>query len=116
LGTPVQIAGVRLLVVGVGIGAGASTREVARRVHDGRRRRGCRSGSRLGGVDASLVFSAKKAGFRLGFDLLNSGLFVGVSLPRRVRAIEFNPFELFGRTRRHHSAVGTVQDGGSSST
>ena len=67
----------------------------------------------LGGVDASLVFSAKMAGFRLGFDLLGPrGLFVAVGLPPTSEGnIEFNPFELFMKDATiMYSAVGTVQD------
>jgi propanol-preferring alcohol dehydrogenase len=67
----------------------------------------------LGGVDASLVFSAKMAGFRLGFDLLEPrGLFVAVGLPATSEGnIEFNPFELFRKDATIiYSAVGTVQD------
>lgn len=67
----------------------------------------------LGGVDASLVFSAKIAGFRLGFDLLGtSGLFVAVGLPPTSEgAFEINPFELFLKDPTIiFSAVGTVQD------
>ena len=67
----------------------------------------------LGGVDASLVFSAKMAGFRLGFDLLGPrGLFVAVGLPATSEGnIEFNPFELFMKDATIiYSAVGTVQD------
>jgi propanol-preferring alcohol dehydrogenase len=67
----------------------------------------------LGGVDASLVFSAKMAGFRLGFDLLaRRGLFVGVGLPASSEGnIQFNPFELFMKDPTIiYSAVGTVQD------
>ena len=67
----------------------------------------------LGGVDASLVFSAKMAGFRLGFDLLAPrGLFVGVGLPASSEGnIQFNPFELFMKDATIiYSAVGTVQD------
>ena len=67
----------------------------------------------LGGVDASLVFSAKMAGFRLGFDLLAPrGLFVGVGLPATSEGnLEFNPFELFMKDPTIiYSAVGTVQD------
>ena len=67
----------------------------------------------VGGVDASLVFSARMAGFRLGFDLLGlHGLFVGVGLPATSEGnIEFNPFELFAKDATViYSAVGTVQD------
>ena len=67
----------------------------------------------LGGVDASLIFSARMSGFRLGFDLLGPhGLFVGVGLPPTSEGnIEFNPFELFMKDATViYSAVGTVQD------
>ncbi len=67
----------------------------------------------FGGVDASLIFSAKMAGFRLGFDLLGSrGLFVAVGLPAASEGnLEFNPFELFRKDPTIiYSAVGTVQD------
>jgi alcohol dehydrogenase, propanol-preferring len=67
----------------------------------------------LGGVDASLVFSARVAGFRLGFDLLGPhGLLVFVGLPPTSDGnIEFNPFELFMKDPTViYSAVGTVQD------
>jgi propanol-preferring alcohol dehydrogenase len=67
----------------------------------------------LGGVDASLVFSARMSGFRLGFDLLGlHGLFVAVGLPPTSEGnIEFNPFELFAKDATViYSAVGTVQD------
>jgi propanol-preferring alcohol dehydrogenase len=69
--------------------------------------------SELGGVDASLVFSAKIAGFRLGFDLLDKrGLFVAVGLPPTSDGnLEINPFELFLKDPTIiFSAVGTVQD------
>jgi len=67
----------------------------------------------LGGVDASLIFSARMAGFRLGFDLLGPhGLMVCVGLPPTSEGnIEFNPFELFMKDATVlYSAVGTVQD------
>ncbi|HEY8217467.1 MAG TPA: zinc-binding dehydrogenase [Acidimicrobiia bacterium] len=67
----------------------------------------------LGGVDASLVFSAKMAGFRLGFDLLGShGLMVCVGLPATSEGnIEINPFALFAKDATIiYSAVGTVAD------
>jgi propanol-preferring alcohol dehydrogenase len=67
----------------------------------------------LGGVDASLVFSARMSGFRLGFDLLGPhGLLVLVGLPPTSEGnIEFNPFELFMKDATViYSAVGTVQD------
>jgi len=67
----------------------------------------------LGGVDASLVFSAKMAGFRLGFDLLGSrGLMVCVGLPATSEGnIEINPFAFFAKDATIiYSAVGTVAD------
>jgi propanol-preferring alcohol dehydrogenase len=67
----------------------------------------------LGGVDASLVFAARVAGFRLGFDLLGPhGLFVGVGLPPTEDGnLEISPFELFLKDPTIiFSAVGTVQD------
>jgi propanol-preferring alcohol dehydrogenase len=67
----------------------------------------------LGGVEASLVFSARMAGFRLGFDLLaKRGLFVAVGLPPTSEGnLAFNPFELFSKDPTIiYSAVGTVQD------
>ena len=67
----------------------------------------------LGGVDASLVFSAKMAGFGLGMKLLRRrGLFVAVGLPATSEGnIELNPFEFFMKDPTIiYSAVGTVQD------
>ncbi len=67
----------------------------------------------LGGVDASLVFAAKMAGFRLGLKLLRrGGLFVAVGLPATSEGnIEINPFEFFAKDPTLiYSAVGTVQD------
>jgi len=67
----------------------------------------------LGGVDASLVFAAKMAGFDIGFKLLRRrGLFVAVGLPATSEGkLQFNPFELFSRDATIiYSAVGTVQD------
>jgi propanol-preferring alcohol dehydrogenase len=67
----------------------------------------------LGGVDASLIFSARMAGFRLGFDLLGpSGLMVCVGLPATSEGnIEINPFALFAKGATIiYSAVGTVED------
>ena len=67
----------------------------------------------LGGVDASLVFVAKLAGFELGFKLLRKrGLFVAVGIPATSEGnLQFNPFELFFRdVTIIYSAVGTVQD------
>lgn len=67
----------------------------------------------LGGVDASLVFSARMAGFRLGLKLLRrAGLFVAVGLPPTSDGtLDLNPFELFLMDPTIiYSAVGTVQD------
>jgi len=67
----------------------------------------------IGGVDAALVFSAKLAGFDLGFKLLRRrGLFVAVGLPASSEGnFQINPFELFFRDATIiYSAVGTVQD------
>jgi propanol-preferring alcohol dehydrogenase len=69
--------------------------------------------TQLGGVDASLIFAAKMAGFDLGFKLLRQrGLFVAVGLPALSEGnLQFNPFELFFRDATIvYSAVGTVQD------
>ena len=66
-----------------------------------------------GGVDASLIFAAKMAGFRLGFDVLGKhGLMVCVGLPATSEGnLEFNPFMLFAKdTTIIYSAVGTVED------
>ncbi len=67
----------------------------------------------LGGVDASIVFSARMAGFDLGLKLLRrGGLFVAVGLPAtREGNLELNPFEFFLRDPTLiYSAVGNVQD------
>lgn len=67
----------------------------------------------FGGVDASLIFSAKMAGFRLGFDVLGKrGLMVCVGLPASSEGnIEINPFMLFAKDATiMYSAVGTVED------
>lgn len=67
----------------------------------------------IGGVDASLVFSAKMAGFQLGLQLLRrAGLFVAVGLPPTSEGnLELNPFQLFmSDPTIIYSAVGTVQD------
>jgi alcohol dehydrogenase, propanol-preferring len=67
----------------------------------------------IGGVDASLVFSAKMAGFQLGLQLLKKGgLFVAVGLPPTSEGnLELNPFQLFLMDPTIiYSAVGTVQD------
>jgi propanol-preferring alcohol dehydrogenase len=67
----------------------------------------------LGGVDASLVFSSRMAGFWLGLRLLRrAGLFVAVGLPPTSDGtFDLNPFELFLMDPTIiYSAVGTVQD------
>lgn len=69
--------------------------------------------SEYGGVDAAIVFSAKMAGFRLGFDVLRKGgLFVAVALPATSEGnIEINPFMFFAKgVTLIYSAVGTVAD------
>lgn len=66
-----------------------------------------------GGVAASLVFTAKIAGYRLGFDLLGPhGLLVEVGLPATGEGgFEIHPFEMFAKDPTIvFSAVGTVQD------
>jgi propanol-preferring alcohol dehydrogenase len=67
----------------------------------------------FGGVDASLVFSAKLAGFDLGLQMLRrGGLFVAVGIPASSEGnLQLNPFEFFRRDPTLiYSAVGTVQD------
>jgi propanol-preferring alcohol dehydrogenase len=67
----------------------------------------------FGGVAASIVFSAKMAGFNLGLKLLKpAGLFVAVGLPATSEGnLELNPFEFFFKDPTLiYSAVGTVQD------
>jgi propanol-preferring alcohol dehydrogenase len=67
----------------------------------------------FGGVDASLVFSAKLAGFKLGLDMLKrGGLWVGVGIPASSEgSIELNPWEFFQKGQiMTYSAVGNVQD------
>jgi propanol-preferring alcohol dehydrogenase len=67
----------------------------------------------FGGVDASLVFSAKLAGFKLGLDMLRrGGLWVGVGIPASSEGnLELNPWEFFLKDPRLvYSAVGNVQD------
>jgi propanol-preferring alcohol dehydrogenase len=66
-----------------------------------------------GGVDASLVFSAKLAGFDLGLQMLRrGGLFVAVGIPATSEGnLQLNPFQFFWRDPTLiYSAVGTVQD------
>ena len=67
----------------------------------------------FGGVHASLVFSAKIAGYQLGLQLLRKGgLFVAVGLPASSEGnMQLNPFDLLLRDPTViFSAVGTVQD------
>ena len=67
----------------------------------------------FGGVDASIVFSARMAGFDLGLQLLRrGGLFVAVGLPATSEGnLELNPFQFFLRDPTLiYSAVGNVQD------
>ena len=67
----------------------------------------------LGGVDASIAFTAKIVGFKLGLQLLKrGGLFVAVGLPATSEGnLELNPFEFFYKDPTLiYSAVGNVQD------
>ncbi len=67
----------------------------------------------LGGVDASLVFSTKMAGFDLALRILRrGGLFVAVGLPATEEGnLQLKPFEFFMKDPTLiYSAVGTVQD------
>jgi propanol-preferring alcohol dehydrogenase len=67
----------------------------------------------LGGVDASIAFTAKIAGFNLGLQLLRKGgLFVAVGLPASSEGnLELHPFEFFFKDPTIiYSAVGNVQD------
>ena len=67
----------------------------------------------LGGVDASIVFSARLAGFDLGLKLLRrGGLFVAVGMPATSEGnLQINPFEFFMKDPTLvYSAVGNVQD------
>ena len=68
----------------------------------------------LGGVDASLVFSARMAGFRLGFDLLGLARAVRGRRPPRDerRQHRVQPVRVLRRRTPTiiYSAVGTVQD------
>jgi propanol-preferring alcohol dehydrogenase len=69
--------------------------------------------SQFGGVDASIVFAARVAGFELGLSLLRKGgLFVGVGLPPTSDGtFQIDPFRFFLQDPRIiFSAVGTVQD------
>jgi alcohol dehydrogenase, propanol-preferring len=67
----------------------------------------------FGGVDATLVFSDRLAGFKTGLRMLRrGGLFVAVGLPPRSEGnFELNPLEFFLRDPTLiYSAVGTVDD------
>lgn len=67
----------------------------------------------LGGVDASLVFSSRIAGFQLGLGLLRkAGLLVLVGLPPTSDGtFDLNPFHIFMLDPTIvYSAVGTVQE------
>jgi alcohol dehydrogenase, propanol-preferring len=67
----------------------------------------------FGGVHASLVFSPRLPGFKLGMDLLRrGGIFVSVGIPADSEGkIEISPWELFRKDPLiMSSAVGTVQD------
>lgn len=67
----------------------------------------------LGGVHASIAFTAKLAGFNLGLQLLRrSGLFVAVGLPATAEGnLQIHPFEFFFKDPTLiYSAVGNVQD------
>ncbi|MAG29433.1 MAG: alcohol dehydrogenase [Deltaproteobacteria bacterium] len=67
----------------------------------------------FGSVDASIVFSARIAGFDLGLKLLaRGGLFVAVGLPATSEGnLELNPFEFCMKDPTLiYSAVGNVQD------
>lgn len=102
-------------VVGVDIGADrlafveslgadmvASADDAAQAVHSG-----------MGGVHASIVFSAQMAGFKLGLRVLRrKGLFVAVGLPPLSEGkIELHPLQFFNQDPTLiYSAVGTVQD------
>ena len=67
----------------------------------------------FGGVDASLVFSARLAGFDLGLTMLRKGgLFVAVGIPAASEGpVQIEPWDFFQRDPTIiYSAVGTVQD------
>ena len=67
----------------------------------------------FGGVHASLVFSARIAGYQLGLQLLRKGgVFVAVGLPASSDGnMQLNPFDLLMRDPTIvFSAVGTVQE------
>jgi propanol-preferring alcohol dehydrogenase len=67
----------------------------------------------LGGVDASLVFAARLAGFELGLQMLRrGGLFVAVGIPPSSDgSLQLNPWQMFlNDPTIIYSAVGTVQE------
>jgi propanol-preferring alcohol dehydrogenase len=67
----------------------------------------------LGGVDATMVFAARLAGFELGLQMLRrGGLFVAVGIPPSSDGnLQLNPWQLFLTDPTIiYSAVGTVQD------
>jgi propanol-preferring alcohol dehydrogenase len=67
----------------------------------------------IGGVDASLVFAARVAGFELGLQMLRrGGLFVAVGIPPSGDGnLQLNPWQLFLTDPTiMYSAVGTVQE------
>ena len=67
----------------------------------------------LGGVHASIAFTAKLAGFNLGLQLLRrSGLFVAVGIPASSEGnLQIHPFEFFFKDPTIiYSAVGNWQD------
>jgi propanol-preferring alcohol dehydrogenase len=69
--------------------------------------------SQFGGVDASLVFAARVAGYDLGLSILRkAGLFVGVGLPPTSDGMfQIDPFRFFLQDPRIiFSAVGNVQE------
>lgn len=68
---------------------------------------------KLGGVQASIVFSPKLAGFELGMTLLKrGGIFIGVGMPAISEGpISVMPLDILGRDLLiMSSAVGTVQE------
>lgn len=67
----------------------------------------------LGGVDASLVFAARLAGFELGLQMLRrGGLFVAVGIPPSSDgSLQLQPWQMFLTDPTIiYSAVGTVQE------
>lgn len=69
--------------------------------------------SKFDGVDASIIFSSRMAGFDLGLEMLKrGGLYVGVGLPPSSEGnIQINPMDFFYKDPTMiFAAVGTVQD------